>query len=164
MNPREVEAVILQIEGVREAKVYGEPAGARGEVVAAAIVATPDVTREQVREFCRARLSLHKVPRIVKLIEAIPVDERGKVKIQRVAGAPGGSWPTTPTARQATSQKTRSEVPATPPRKPRGARRASGPGCRAPVLIDVLAAVWRWAAGRILHPQTRARRETSRRS
>lgn len=80
VNPREVESVILQIAGVREAKVYGEPAGARGEVVAAAIVALPDVTREQVREFCRARLSLHKVPRIVKLIEEMPVDERGKVK------------------------------------------------------------------------------------
>ncbi|HKO59107.1 MAG TPA: class I adenylate-forming enzyme family protein [Thermoanaerobaculia bacterium] len=80
VNPREVEAVILQLEGVRQAKVYGEPAGARGEVVAAAIVASPDVTREQVREFCRGRLSLHKVPRIVKLIESIPVDERGKVK------------------------------------------------------------------------------------
>ena len=80
VNPREVEAVLLQIDGVREAKVYGEPAGARGEVVAAAIVATPDVTREMVREFCRARLSLHKVPRIVKLIDAMPVDERGKIK------------------------------------------------------------------------------------
>ena len=80
VNPREVEAVILQMEGVREAKVYGEPAGARGEVVAAAIVARPDVTREQVREFCRVHLSLHKVPRIVKLIDEMPVDERGKIK------------------------------------------------------------------------------------
>ena len=80
VNPREVEQVILQIDGVRQVKVYGEPAGARGEVVAAAIVGNPDLTREQVREFCRTRLSLHKVPRIVKLIESIPVDERGKVK------------------------------------------------------------------------------------
>ncbi len=80
VNPREVEQVILQIDGVRQAKVYGAAAGARGEVVAAAIVASPDVTREQVREFCRARLSPHKVPRIVKLIDAIPVDDRGKVR------------------------------------------------------------------------------------
>lgn len=80
VNPREVESVILQIEGVREAKVYGAEAGARGQVVAVAIVAMPNVTREQVREFCRARLSLHKVPRIVKLVDAMPVDERGKVK------------------------------------------------------------------------------------
>ncbi len=79
INPREIEAIILQIEGVRQVKVYGEAAGARGEVVAAAVVASPDVTREQVRAFCRERLSLHKVPRIVKLIERIPVDERGKI-------------------------------------------------------------------------------------
>jgi acyl-CoA synthetase (AMP-forming)/AMP-acid ligase II len=38
------------------------------------------VTRDEVREFCRARLSAHKVPRIVKLIDAIPVDDRGKVR------------------------------------------------------------------------------------
>ena len=80
VNPREVEQVILQIDGVRQVKVYGEPAGARGEVVAAAVVGEPDLTRDQIREFCRTRLSLHKVPRIVKLIESIPVDERGKVK------------------------------------------------------------------------------------
>lgn len=80
VNPREVEAVLLQMDGVLEAKVYGEAAGARGEVVAAAIVALPNVTREQVREFCRERLSPHKVPRIVKLIDRMPVDERGKVK------------------------------------------------------------------------------------
>jgi long-chain acyl-CoA synthetase len=80
VNPREIEQIILQLPGVKQVKVYGEPAGARGEVVAAAVVASPDVTRDAVRGFCRARLSLHKVPRIVKLIESIPVDERGKVK------------------------------------------------------------------------------------
>ena len=80
VNPREVEQVLLRIDGVREAKVYGEPAGARGDVVAAAVVASPDVTREQIRAWCLAHLSPHKVPRIVKLIESIPVDERGKVK------------------------------------------------------------------------------------
>ncbi|HEY6844538.1 MAG TPA: class I adenylate-forming enzyme family protein, partial [Thermoanaerobaculia bacterium] len=80
INPREIESVILQIDGVRQVKVYGEPAGARGEVVAAAVVASPDVTRETIRNFCRERLSLYKVPRIVKLIERIPVDERGKIR------------------------------------------------------------------------------------
>jgi len=85
VNPREIEQVILQIDGVRQVKVYGEPAGARGEVVAAAVVADPEVTREVVRAFCRERLSLHKVPRIVKLIERIPVDERGKIRRSALA-------------------------------------------------------------------------------
>ncbi len=85
VNPREVEQVLLQLDGVQQAKVYGEPAGARGEVVAAAIVASPDVTRERVRAFCRERLSAHKVPRIVKLIDSIPVDDRGKVRRSALA-------------------------------------------------------------------------------
>jgi acyl-coenzyme A synthetase/AMP-(fatty) acid ligase len=85
VNPREVELVLLQIPGVREARVYGTPAGARGEVVAAALVADPDVTRERVREFCAERLSSHKVPRIVKFTESIPLDERGKVKRSALA-------------------------------------------------------------------------------
>lgn len=80
VNPREVEQVILQIEGVRDVKVYGEPAGSRGEVVAAAVVADDGITREMIRDICRSRLSSHKVPRIVKMIDAIPLDERGKVK------------------------------------------------------------------------------------
>lgn len=85
VNPREIEAAILQIDGVREVKVFGSPAGARGEVVAAAVVAAPDVTREKIRAHCRAHLSSHKVPRIVKLIESIPLDERGKVKRSALA-------------------------------------------------------------------------------
>src|SRR5712691_8817811 len=85
VNPREIEQVILQIEGVRQVKVYGEPAGARGEVVAAAVVAGPEVSRELVRAFCRERLSLHKVPRIVKLIDEMPVDERGKISRSALA-------------------------------------------------------------------------------
>jgi long-chain acyl-CoA synthetase len=89
VNPREVEQIILQIEGVRQVKVYGEPAGARGEVVAAAVVAEPHVTRDGIRHFCRSHLSPHKVPRIVKLIEQIPVDERGKVKRAALAGLSG---------------------------------------------------------------------------
>jgi acyl-CoA synthetase (AMP-forming)/AMP-acid ligase II len=85
VNPREIEATILQIDGVQEVRVFGEPAGARGDVVAAAIVATPEVSREQIRAHCRSHLSAHKVPRIIKLIDALPVDERGKVKRSALA-------------------------------------------------------------------------------
>ena len=80
VNPREIEAVILECHGVREAKVYGEPAGARGEVVAVAIVADAGVTSAAIRAHCAARLSSWKVPRIVKLIDKMPLDERGKLR------------------------------------------------------------------------------------
>lgn len=80
VDPREVEAVIAQIPGVRQVKVFGQPAGARGEIVAAAIVATPEISPEYVRAYCRERLSLHKVPRVVKLLDELPTDERGKIR------------------------------------------------------------------------------------
>lgn len=80
VNPREIEAVILECAGVREAKVYGEAAGARGEVVAAAVVAEEGVSGATIRAHCAARLSSWKVPRIVKLIEKMPLDGRGKLK------------------------------------------------------------------------------------
>lgn len=84
VNPREVENVIASIAGVRAVKVYGEAAGARGEVVAAVVVAD-DLTSEEIRARCREQLSLHKVPRVVKFVEKLPVDARGKIKKSALA-------------------------------------------------------------------------------
>lgn len=80
VNPREVEAVLLELEAIAEVKAYGEPAGARGEVVAAVVVARGEISREALRDHCRQRLSAYKVPRIIKFVEAIPLDSRGKVR------------------------------------------------------------------------------------
>lgn len=80
VNPREVENVILSIPGVREVSVIGSPAGARGELVLAVVVADHGVTRETIRQHCQQRLSAHKVPRVIRFLDALPVDERGKVK------------------------------------------------------------------------------------
>lgn len=80
VNPREVENVILAIEGVREVSVVGSPAGARGEVVMAAVVARPGLTRQEIRQHCQQHLSAHKVPRIIRILDRLPVDERGKVR------------------------------------------------------------------------------------
>lgn len=80
VNPREVEKIILQMPSVREVRVYGESAGARGDVVAAVVVGDPGLTRDAVREFCRLHLSSWKVPRVVKILDQLPLDERGKIK------------------------------------------------------------------------------------
>lgn len=80
INPREIENVILTIPGVREVNVFGAPGGSRGEIVTAAVVADSAVTRRLVRERCMRELSAHKVPRVVKFLTVMPVDERGKLK------------------------------------------------------------------------------------
>ncbi len=80
VNPREIEQIVLQLQGIREVKAYGAAAGARGEVVAVAAVADPGVTAQMVRVHCKQHLSSWKVPRIVKIIDRMPLDERGKLK------------------------------------------------------------------------------------
>jgi long-chain acyl-CoA synthetase len=79
VNPREVEAAILRIRGVREVKVFGTPVGERGEIVSAMVVAEDGVRQQEIRAHCLERLSVHKVPRVVTMIDELPVDDRGKV-------------------------------------------------------------------------------------
>lgn len=87
VNPREVENVILGIEGVRQVAVFGISGGARGEIIHAAVVADDTVTRQMVRNRCLAELSAHKVPRVVRLLDALPLDERGKLKRSELEGS-----------------------------------------------------------------------------
>jgi len=80
VNPLEIETTILDLQGVRDCRVYGAPGGARGELVIAAVVADPAVSRDDIRRICQQKLSAYKVPRVIRIVDAIPVDERGKVK------------------------------------------------------------------------------------
>src|SRR5213083_1851183 len=58
VNPAEVEAHLLRFNGVRQAVVFGRPAGAglRNEEVAACVLAAPDVTETDLLRFCRTTL------------------------------------------------------------------------------------------------------------
>lgn len=81
VNPREVEAVLAQLPGVREVAVLGMtlPDGS-GEVLRA-VVACPagSLTAAEVVAWCRPRLSPHKVPRSVVLVPELPRTPRGKL-------------------------------------------------------------------------------------
>jgi long-chain acyl-CoA synthetase len=78
--PREVEEVLSQCPGVREAAVIGEPDGDRGEAVVAFVVPGDDApTPEAVRDFCRARLAEFKMPRRVTIARNLPRGPTGKL-------------------------------------------------------------------------------------
>jgi long-chain acyl-CoA synthetase len=81
VNPREVEGVLAGLAGVDEAVALGVPAPGRGgEVLRAVVACRPGrLTVEEVVAWCRARLSAHKVPRSVILVEALPRTARGKL-------------------------------------------------------------------------------------
>lgn len=79
--PAEVEDVLYQHPAVQEAAVYGVPDELTGETIWANVVLKTDqaATVEELIAFCGERLATFKMPRIIKLGEAIPKNPTGKV-------------------------------------------------------------------------------------
>jgi acyl-CoA synthetase (AMP-forming)/AMP-acid ligase II len=79
--PEEVEAVIDAFPGVARSRVTGEPHPILGEAVVADVEVEPGETvdLEALRRFCRERLSMHKVPQRLRLVDAVPLTPTGKV-------------------------------------------------------------------------------------
>src|SRR5438876_9976594 len=87
VNPAEVEAHLLGFKGVRQAVVFGRPTGAglRNEEVAACVLASPDVSENDLLRFCRTALSGWQVPKRIFVVDTIPTNERGKVSRRELA-------------------------------------------------------------------------------
>ena len=99
VNPAEVEAHLLRFTGVRQAIVFGRPAGAgalRNEEVAACVAGSRHLTEEGLLRFCRTALSAWQVPKRIFVVDAIPMNERGKISRRDLArrfSTPGASPP-----------------------------------------------------------------------
>jgi fatty-acyl-CoA synthase len=80
--PAEVEAVLYQHPGVKEACVIGAKDPYRGETVKALIVrhdGAATLTTEQVIEWTRERMAAYKYPRIVEFVDQLPKSPVGKI-------------------------------------------------------------------------------------
>jgi long-chain acyl-CoA synthetase len=79
--PREIEEVIYQFPGVKEAAVIGIPDARKGEQSLAFVVANDGATVDEkaLLLFIREKLADYKVPRRVKMITALPRNATGKV-------------------------------------------------------------------------------------
>lgn len=79
--PREIEEVICQFPGVKEAAVVGRPDPRRGEQPVAFVVPEEgeSVDPEVLLRFIRSRLADYKVPRRVTLLSSLPRNATGKV-------------------------------------------------------------------------------------
>jgi len=76
--PREIEELLLEQAGVREAAVIGVADAIRGEVPIAYIVG--DASDEDLDRVCRAQLASFKVPRRFIRVDSIPRTALGKVQ------------------------------------------------------------------------------------
>ena len=85
VNPAEVEAELLQFNGVRQAVVFGRKSALRNEEVAACVVANSNIRESELLRLCRMRLSGWQVPKRIFIVDKIPVNERGKTNRRELA-------------------------------------------------------------------------------
>jgi len=79
--PREIEEILYQFPGVKEAAVVGKPDSRRGEQPIAFVSANDGAVLEEkaVQQFVRKKLADYKVPRKVVLLSALPRNATGKI-------------------------------------------------------------------------------------
>jgi long-chain acyl-CoA synthetase len=79
--PREVEEVLYQFPGIKEAAVVSRPDPRKGEQPVAFVSASEGVTIDQraVVQFLRGKLADYKVPRNITVLPALPRNATGKI-------------------------------------------------------------------------------------
>ena len=77
--PNEVEEVAASFDGVTECACVGRPSPKSGETVVLYVVQREPFDKEALRQFCTENLAPYKVPRDIRVIEALPKTPVGKI-------------------------------------------------------------------------------------
>jgi fatty-acyl-CoA synthase len=82
LYPAEIEQFLMRHPKIADAQVIGIPDALMGEEMAAFIRLKPSeqLTEEEMRDYCRANISRHKVPKYFKFVTAYPLTASGKIK------------------------------------------------------------------------------------
>ena len=80
--PREIEEFLYHLPGVKDIQVAGIPSEKYGEEVGAFIILqeNANLTVDEVREFCRGKISRHKIPKYVFFVKEFPLTGSGKIQ------------------------------------------------------------------------------------
>ena len=81
VDPVEVERAVETLPGVSACHVDAVPGGREGEVIRARVARRPgfQVSRREVIEQCRQWLAEYKLPRVIEIVETLPVTLTGKI-------------------------------------------------------------------------------------
>ncbi len=80
--PREIEEFLYNMKEVQDVQVVGIPSRKYGEEVGAFVILRKGETclPEDVRDFCRGKISRYKIPKHVAIVDAFPMTASGKVQ------------------------------------------------------------------------------------
>ena len=85
VHPGEIESHLRRAPGVHEVVAFGRESPRRHEEVVACVVCEAQTTEADLLDFCRQQLASWQVPRRIFIVDAIPVNERGKVSRRELA-------------------------------------------------------------------------------
>ena len=82
VDPMEIEALLLELDGVQQVAVVGYPDARLNEVAVAYVQRRPGSTLSEkaVIEHCRGKVATFKIPRHVLFVEALPMTASGKIR------------------------------------------------------------------------------------
>ena len=78
--PREIEEFLQEQEEIAEAAVVGMEDAVRGEVPVAYVVVRRPIEAAELESRCREKLASFKVPRVFRVVDALPRNAMGKVQ------------------------------------------------------------------------------------
>jgi fatty-acyl-CoA synthase len=80
--PKEIEDYLLTMPGIKDVQVVGIASPKYGEAVGAFIILKDGVavSEDDVRDFCRGKISRFKIPKYVLFIDSFPMTASGKIQ------------------------------------------------------------------------------------
>lgn len=80
--PREIEEFLYHLKGVKDVQIAAVPSKKYGEEVGAFIITHEGVTlaEEDVLDFCRGKISRHKIPKYIFFVDEFPMTGSGKIQ------------------------------------------------------------------------------------
>lgn len=80
--PREIEEFLYQHPKVLDVQVVGVPDPKFGEEISAWVILKEgeSATDDEIREYCRGKISRHKIPRYIEFVDQYPMTASGKIQ------------------------------------------------------------------------------------
>ncbi|WP_445678032.1 AMP-binding protein [Psychrobacillus sp. FSL K6-1464] len=80
--PKEVEEFLYQHPKVQDVQVVGVPDPKYGEELMAWVILKSDeqITSDELKEYCKGKISFHKIPKYIEFIESYPMTASGKIQ------------------------------------------------------------------------------------
>lgn len=86
--PREIEEFLYNMKEIKDVQVVGIPSRKYGEEVSAFVILKDgqELAPEDVRGFCRGKISRFKIPKYVAMVDAFPMTASGKIQKYKFRG------------------------------------------------------------------------------